>query len=815
MFSLLNPGNLASWPDLRRAQCLVMAVFAVGSLAVASIAAVSGDAFLLTIAAIGCTVSALCYLIGRRGHAEEALAFTLCVVTGCVFSSCYQFRGINDVGVSLIPPLILLAGLLVNRRFAFCYATAVVLVAIGIMAARWWGVQPQVFNASEARDLFLFALTCSLSTGIATWLAAEIGQSYRTIRESERRFDELAAQSRTTAWEVDDRGMFTYVSHVSNANWGYRPDEVMGRLYFYDLHPETGREQYKAAYFHGASLLQPFRDIVHTVQRKDGRIAWATTSGIPLLNPDGTLRGYRGSCTDITESKRAQDALQESEDRYRSLFEQSGELILLLDLCDGPPLILDANAAALKAHGYSREEMVGQPVSLLEPDITPQQIEERHRLMAEGKCMFMNRRAKDGRRFEVEVLARQVQIGAHSYVLAVERDITERKRAEEEKANLQLQLAQAQKMESIGRLAGGVAHDFNNLLTVINGYSELALSKTPPADPRFQDLTEVLHAGERAASLVHQLLAFSRRQVLQSEVLDLNATVGDMEKMLRRLVGEDIEVVVRRDPSVPPVLADRHQIEQVIMNLAVNARDAISGVGTLTIETGQKYLEGYCKWCEEQIVPGTYSALTVRDTGAGMDRHTLDHLFEPFFTTKGVGKGTGLGLSMVQGIVNQSGGYVAVESEEGKGSAFHIYLPAATVPEPEPGPVPKATAAGGGETILLVEDQEAVRQLMLTILQEYGYKVVPAHDAHEALRICSAQAVDLLLTDIVMPKMSGVELARRLRLAVPGLRTIFISGYSEGTHEREWGALDGADFLQKPFAPQALAAKVREMLDRR
>jgi CheY-like chemotaxis protein len=370
-------------------------------------------------------------------------------------------------------------------------------------------------------------------------------------------------------------------------------------------------------------------------------------------------------------------------------------------------------------------------------------------------------------------------------------------------------------METIGRLAGGLAHDFNNLLMVINGYSAMALDETQPAEPQLHGLTETLRAGERAAALVRQLLAFSRKQVLQPEVLSLNATIGDMEKMLHQLVGEDIELVVRLDPAVAPVLADRHQIEQVVMNLAVNARDAMPDGGTLTLETGERPLEGVCGLCHDQIRPGTYVELTVRDTGQGMDKHTLEHLFEPFFTTDGVGSGTGLGLSTVQGIVIQSGGHVGVESEVGQGSAFHIYLPVAERLTVEPGPLPPAGAEGGAETILLVEDQEEVRRFIAAILGDYGYRVVETGDAAEALRICAAQPVGLLVTDIVRPKMSGVELARRARLALPALRTLFISGYSEDTHEREWESQAGASYLQKPFSPEALAAKVREVLEGR
>ncbi|MBI5084820.1 MAG: response regulator, partial [Acidobacteria bacterium] len=401
-------------------------------------------------------------------------------------------------------------------------------------------------------------------------------------------------------------------------------------------------------------------------------------------------------------------------------------------------------------------------------------------------------------------------------VFAAARDITQRKKAEEERNNLQLQLAQAQKMETIGRLAGGIAHDFNNLLTVINGYAAVALGGTQQDTSQARNLTEIMNAGKRAAELVRQLLAFSRRQVLQPEVLNLNATVSGMESMLRRLVGENIEIVVRPDPAIAPVLADRHQIEQVIMNLAVNARDAMPHGGTLTLESGERHLEGICSTCREQIQPGAYVELTVRDTGTGMGQDTLEHLFEPFFTTKGVGKGTGLGLSTVQGIVNQSGGHLCVESEVGVGSAFRVCLPVARQTGLQPAaPEVSGDVQGGSESILLVEDQDDVRAFVATVLERYGYRVVAMGDTENALSACAAQPVDLLITDVVMPKMSGVELARRARLIRPGLRALFISGYSHDTHEREWESMGDAQFLQKPFAPGALAAKVREALNGR
>ena len=557
----------------------------------------------------------------------------------------------------------------------------------------------------------------------------------------------------------------------------------------------------------------------HSVlEARDGSRRPVEDSGAPIRDATGAVMGVVLVFRDVTNARAAENALVESEARYRELFENSPAGIYRTT---PEGRILLANPALLRMLRYSSfAEMAGR--NLEENGYGPGHSRAEFKRIIEQQGEIRDFEAAWVRRDGTLVLVRENAkairdaSGATVYYDGIAEDITDRRRAEEERARLQLQLVQAQKMETIGRLAGGVAHDFNNLLTVINGYSALALSRLQRGDRQFHEFTEILRAGERAAGLVRQLLAFGRKQVLQPEVLDLNATVGNMEEMLRRLVSEEIEMVVRLDPAVAPVLADRHQIEQVVMNLAVNARDAMPSGGTMTLETGERHREGVCKRCHEQIRPGTYVLLTVRDTGMGMDAHTLEHLFEPFFTTKEVGKGTGLGLSTVQGIVIQSGGHVDVESEVDKGSAFHVYLPVAERSTVEPSALPPADVIkGGAETILLVEDQQTVREFVATILEGYGYRVVQAQDAAQALRVCAGQPVDLLVTDVAMPKMSGVELARRLRLTLPGLRTIFISGYSEDTHAQQRKSLPGAGFLQKPFSPQDLAQKVREVLEGR
>jgi PAS domain S-box-containing protein len=386
----------------------------------------------------------------------------------------------------------------------------------------------------------------------------------------------------------------------------------------------------------------------------------------------------------------------------------------------------------------------------------------------------------------------------------------ERRRASEALRRSEAQLLQAQKMEAVGRLAGGVAHDFNNLLTVINGYSEVLLQGLPDADPIREPLGEIRTAGERAGLLTRQLLAFSRKQVLQPVVVNLNAVVADMDRMLRRLIGEDVELVTRLDPALWLVRADAGQVEQVLLNLAINARDAMPTGGRLTLETHNVEAgPGAAR-------PGRYALLAVSDTGLGMTDDVRGHIFEPFFTTKEPGRGTGLGLSTVYGIVTQSGGQVEVESGPGLGTTFRVYLPraeeaAAPAGRKEPGAGPPR----GDETVALVEDDDSLRALVHTVLTRSGYRVIDARHGPEALLKCGQHdgPIHLLVTDVVLPQVSGPQLAERLAVLRPGLKVLFISGYTDEAVIRHGMVSPGTAFLPKPFTPAALAQKVREVLD--
>jgi signal transduction histidine kinase/CheY-like chemotaxis protein len=401
-------------------------------------------------------------------------------------------------------------------------------------------------------------------------------------------------------------------------------------------------------------------------------------------------------------------------------------------------------------------------------------------------------------RFQIVALVDGVAVTA--------RDLTERHRLEDE-------LRHSQKMEAVGRLAGGIAHDFNNLLTAINGYSDLLLERVSRDDPLRPDLQEIHRAGERAAALTHQLLAFSRRQVLKPERLDLNAVIRDMENMLRRLIGEHIEVRTNLMPSLGCVRADRGQIQQVLMNLVVNARDAMEGGGVLTLETAN------CGGASERAEPGApagrHVLLTVRDTGCGMDEETLAHIFEPFFTTKPSGKGTGLGLSTVYGIIQQSGGHLSAHSQPGGGSVFRVFLPFDEKSEDSMSTPPlRSLAAKGRETVLLVEDEPLVGRLAERVLTESGYTVIYASNGLEARDVFREHkgAVDILVTDVVMPRMGGPQLAGLLRAEQPDLRVLFLSGYNDGA--MLGGSVErGTNFLGKPFTAEALSNEVRRLLD--
>ena len=505
------------------------------------------------------------------------------------------------------------------------------------------------------------------------------------------------------------------------------------------------------------------------------------------------------------ERKRGEEALRASEAHHRTILENIGDAVFI---ADPQGRYLDVNPRACELTGYSRDELLQLTVS----DTYPAQDRDAAALrivdVAGGRAAVTERPLlrKDGAILVVESNARRLSDGR---LLGAVRDITERKRLEE-------QLRQAQKMEAVGRLAGGVAHDFNNVLTAIFGYADLLNEELPEGHQARQDLDEIRKAAQRASSLTRQLLAFSRQQVLQPMVLSLNDLVEDIQNMLVRLIGEDVQLRLGLSPSAGNVRADAGQIQQVLMNLVVNARDAMPTGGKLLVETANTELTEQYAEAHQPVAPGAYVMLAVSDTGSGMDAETKARIFEPFFTTKEKGRGTGLGLSTVYGIVKQSGGYVWVYSEPGRGTTFKIYLPRVDEPaEPLAPPQREARTLTGTEIILLAEDDEMLRPLSKGLLERLGYRVLEAENAIRALALADAHAgpIHLLVADVVMPGGSGRELARRLANSRPDTRVLYVSGYTDDAIVHHGMLEPGLNFLQKPFTPAALARKVRDVLD--
>ncbi len=509
------------------------------------------------------------------------------------------------------------------------------------------------------------------------------------------------------------------------------------------------------------------------------------------------------------ERRRTAEQLLESERKYRLLFETNPEPMFVYDF--DTLRILAVNGAAVARYGYSEPEFLQLTLrDIRSPDQQARLDDELARRPAgETLRTGVRHRTKDGKPFEVDLVARPLEFAGRSARLVLARDVTTQRQLEE-------QLRQSQKMEAVGQLAGGIAHDFNNLLTAILGSTQLLSNNTPVGDPRREDVDEIRQAGLRAAELTRQLLAFSRRQVLAPKVLDLNAVVANMDRMLRRVLGEDVMFVTSLDPAAGTVNADPGQLEQVLLNLAVNARDAMPAGGRLSIETTRTTLHAEQVERRHRMPPGDYVCLAVADTGVGMDDGTQAHLFEPFFTTKEVGKGTGLGLATVYGIVKQSGGYIWVYSEPGHGTTVKVYLPRVPgVAEPPAPPPDIRPVRRGDETVLLVEDAAPVRALARRSLEAHGYTVLDATDGHTALEISArfAGAIDILVTDVVMPGMSGRELAQRLAPLRPSMKVLYTSGYTDDAMVRQGVLNAGVAFLQKPFVPDSLARKVRDVLD--
>jgi PAS domain S-box-containing protein len=542
-----------------------------------------------------------------------------------------------------------------------------------------------------------------------------------------------------------------------------------------------------------------------TLLARNGRDIPIDDSGAPIYDENGAVAGVVLVFRDVTARRQAQRQVEESERRYRLLFEANPSPMWVYDRDDLS--FLAVNEAAEKHYGYSRQEFLAMTLRDIRPHedvplLLANVAATESYLHTDGPWRH---RKKDGSLIFVDITSHPIQFGPANAKLVMAQDVTERMKLEE-------QLRQSQKLEAVGQLAGGIAHDFNNLLTVVEGYAELMDGDLAEDDPHRASVHEIMVAAQRAASLTRQLLAFSRRQMLQPLRLNLNANVGSTQRMLSRVLGEDIAIVTQLDEHLWDVFADPGQIDQILLNLAVNARDAMEQGGKLTVSTANVEIAT----ASGEIPPGRYATLCIADTGHGMDLETRKHIFEPFFTTKEIGRGTGLGLSTVYGIVKQSGGHILVESEPDKGTTFTICLPAlgeqamaaaATAAAPAP-------AQKSDHTVLVVEDDENVRGLVSTMLRSAGYTVIAPATPAEAVGLCGDTAVhiDLLLTDMVLPATDGAAIAEAASRMRPGLKVLYMSGYTEHAVLRRNPMDSGVPFLQKPFTASGLVAKVRETL---
>lgn len=630
------------------------------------------------------------------------------------------------------------------------------------------------------------------------------------LKENQRRLQAVLEHLPHLLWMKDRNGVFLMVNEAFARSCGRASvEDVIGKTDF-DVWPEALAELYTSD---DASVMasgmakwteEPIVD--------QGKTKWFETFKTPLFDADGTVVGTVGSARDITARKNAEEALRQSEEKHRRILETIADGYHEVDLKGTLTLVNDSLCEIL---GYSREELLRVTFRRFMDEETSRRVflayNQVYRTGVPNRSISFEVTRKDGTKREVSAgisLIRDSD-GAPTGFRGILRDITERRHLEE-------QLRQAVKMEAIGRLAGGVAHDFNNLLTAIMGYTSILSLRLKGDEDTQSRLWQIARAAERAADLTRQLLAFSRKQVLEVRVLNLNSLVKDIESMLSRLIGEDVELATDLDPNIGNVRADGTQIEQIIVNLAVNARDAMPNGGTLTIETRNAILdEGYCS-SRAEVLPGEYVVLCVSDTGHGMDDETCKRAFDPFFTTKAKGGGTGLGLSTVYGIVKQHGGHVALYSEPGSGTTFKVYLPRVleSTGRSDTSTDDKKSLMGT-ETILLVEDEQVVRDLAAEALQLLGYSVLIASSPSEALAIALEHAgrIHLLLTDVVLPQMDGKTLYETLVLDRPGMKVLYVSGYTENFIVHR-GILDpGVTFLQKPFSIENLSRKVRELLD--
>lgn len=634
------------------------------------------------------------------------------------------------------------------------------------------------------------------------------------ILESEEKFRALVEATTQFVWTADPKLNIDEFPDWWTELTGQKIEEINGSSWTEVIHPDdqpTAKDIWKSA----ITQKSPF-NIILRIRVKSGEYLYFAVRGVPIFNSEGDITRWIGAMYDITERKRSEDDLKQSEQRFRSLISATAQIVWTAD----------PEGSILTAHTPYGESIRESENSITEEWVSKIHPQDRDRVLAEFTAAIKN---KTNYRCEYQMMytdnqyhyfiARGMPIfeknGEVREWIGTLTDITESKIAEAELLKKEEQLRQAQKLESIGRLAGGIAHDFNNMLTVINGYSDLVIRSLTLDNPLRPKIEEIRMAGKRAADITNQLLAFSRRQILKTDIIDLNKVIADTNTIINRLIGEDIQVIEELSPNLDRIIADSGQLSQIIMNLVINSRDAMPQGGNITIRTRNMYLDQ--EFVKQNIgaAVGDFVLLEISDTGIGMDEEIKSHIFEPFFTTKEVGQGTGLGLPTVYGIVNQFGGFLTISSEPECGTIVKIFLP--VLKEPFVSSEQQNKTGGvfnGTETILLVEDEDLVRKLSRQILEKAGYKVIEAENGNKALTLVKElkNEIDLLITDVVMPKMSGRELADHLAEVCP--RVLFTSGYTDDNVVKHGISNVNFNFLQKPYSLEEFTRKVREVLDK-
>jgi PAS domain S-box-containing protein len=640
------------------------------------------------------------------------------------------------------------------------------------------------------------------------------------LRQSEEIFRRMIETAQEGVCVIDAHARITYANKRMTEMLAYSEGEMMGRSPFDYLH-EDDRDKARQSFEGRRQGIKEVFDVRFV--RKDGSYCWGIVSATPIMDDQGRLTGSFSMITDITEHKRAVESLRESEERLRLALMAANQGLYDLNVQTGEAKVNEEYALMLgydpsdfretnskwieRLHPDDRERIAGEYRSYIEGKISAYEVEFRQRtksgdwkwILSLGKIVEWDSEGKPLR-----------MLGTHT-------DITDRKRAEEENQKLQAQLMHAQKMEAVGQLAGGIAHDFNNILTAIIGYGNIIQMKMDKDDPLQVNLDSILAAAEKAAVLTQSLLAFSRKQIIQTKPVDLNKIVRNIEKILIRIIGEDIELRTKLAIEELNVLADSSQLEQVIMNLATNARDAMPNGGTLSLETGRTELGAEFKRTHGFGEPGRYALLTVSDTGEGMDEETKKRIFEPFFTTKEVGKGTGLGLAMVYGIIKQHAGFINVISKSGKGTAFIVYFPLIEPEREEKRPEELLSPKRGTETILIAEDDETIRVLTGEVLKQFGYSIIEAKDGKDAIQkfMEHRDKIHLLILDLIMPEKNGKEAYDEIRKSRPDIKVLFVSGYAADIIQKKGILNQGLHFVFKPISPVHLLKKVREVLDKK